>query len=506
MLKQHWRIVSRLERICDNVLIVGAFFTTYYCRAAALELAGRVISIKTAELQPLASIESYFIVLGFALPLYNAAISILGGYRRMRFSTAVELGRLSTFSSLLVFLCIGSLLYLFKLELSRSFVGIFCAFSGSAIFVERFVGLALLRYWRLRGKNFRNILIVGTGAQAQKIYREISRQPELGVRVVGFAAVPDASGEMPPGRLAVGTNSRALELLEHPDQLSIVELGRVVADAAGFEMALKRFAVDEVLFTDVIKSYATVQELARIAVEEGVRVTLAADLFSLEIFKSDMSYFGNVPLIHYQPSPGEPTALALKRVIDVIAALAALVLLSPLMLAVAVLIKLDSPGPVFFKQRRVGLNGRLFTLLKFRSMVVDAENLLEDLRERNEMTGPVFKVKNDPRITRIGRFIRRFSVDEFPQFINVLKGDMSLVGPRPPIPEEVSLYERKQRRRLSMRPGLTCIWQVAGRNNIPDFERWAQLDLEYIDRWSIGLDFKLMLKTIPVVLSGIGAR
>ncbi len=211
-------------------------------------------------------------------------------------------------------------------------------------------------------------------------------------------------------------------------------------------------------------------------------------------------------LIHYQPSPGDSSALAVKRLIDLVVSAVLLTVLSPLMLLTAVLIRLDSPGPVFFRQRRVGLNGRMFTLYKFRSMVVGAERMVDELSELNEMKGPAFKMTDDPRVTRIGRIIRRFSIDELPQLLNVLGGDMSLVGPRPPLPTEVSLYERKQRRRLSMRPGLTCIWQISGRNNIPDFERWAELDLEYIDNWSLTRDLGLLFRTIPVVIFGSGAK
>lgn len=198
--------------------------------------------------------------------------------------------------------------------------------------------------------------------------------------------------------------------------------------------------------------------------------------------------------------------LFIKRILDFIVSGILLLVLLPALFFIAILIKLDSRGPVFFTQRRVGLNGRMFTLLKFRSMVINAEELLEKLRERNEMQGPVFKIANDPRITRVGGFLRKYSLDELPQLWNVLKGDMSLVGPRPPLPEEVSHYKRKQRKRLSMRPGLTCIWQVSGRNEIPDFEEWARLDLEYINTWSLKQDFVLLLKTIPAVMLGTGAR
>jgi lipopolysaccharide/colanic/teichoic acid biosynthesis glycosyltransferase len=175
------------------------------------------------------------------------------------------------------------------------------------------------------------------------------------------------------------------------------------------------------------------------------------------------------------------------------------------LLATALLIKFTSPGPVFFFQERVGLNGRRFKMIKFRSMYADAEQRLAEVQQHNEMDGPVFKMKNDPRITSVGRWFRRLSIDELPQLWNVLVGEMSLVGPRPPLPNEVERYERWQRRRLSMKPGVTCLWQVGGRNEI-DFQTWMKLDMEYIDNWSLFLDFKILLKTISVVLTAKGAR
>ena len=175
------------------------------------------------------------------------------------------------------------------------------------------------------------------------------------------------------------------------------------------------------------------------------------------------------------------------------------------MLSLALLIKLTSKGPVFFKQERCGLNGRKFTMFKFRTMVEDADQMKDLLAEKNEMDGPVFKITNDPRLTKVGKFLRKFSLDELPQLFNVLRGDMSLVGPRPPLPKEVSQYDPWQRRKLSMKPGLTCLWQINGRNNI-NFERWMKMDLEYIDNWSLWLDTKILLKTVPAVILGTGAK
>lgn len=497
MLKTHWRLISRLQRIGDNVIIVSLFFLSYYLRNPILE-AAKQCGLQL-ELPALALLPDYFIVLGIALPLFNAVLSMFGAYRSMRYSSKTQIFRLSVVVAGSVFLGEGFCLYLLKLDLSRSFVAIFCVNCGVGLFLFRVIVFECLRFFRVRGRNFRNLLIVGTGAQARKVYLEIMRQPELGIKVAGFVE----SGLCGRGESQQGSADKFRSVS------AVYDLpARVVASAAGFEAALKKHAIDEVLFTDVVNSFGTIEELAQIAVEEGVRVALAADLFSLEIFQSGISYFGSIPLIHYEPSRGgsDSADLLVKRMIDILFSSLLLVVLAPLFLFVAMVIKLESPGPVFFKQKRVGLNGRIFVMLKFRSMIVGAEKLLDQLRDQNEMTGPVFKLRADPRVTRVGRFIRRYSIDELPQLFNVLIGDMSLVGPRPPLPDEVSLYLRKQRKRLSMRPGLTCTWQVSGRNEIPDFEQWAKLDLEYIDNWSLSKDFALLVKTIPAVLSGTGAH
>jgi exopolysaccharide biosynthesis polyprenyl glycosylphosphotransferase len=208
--------------------------------------------------------------------------------------------------------------------------------------------------------------------------------------------------------------------------------------------------------------------------------------------------------LHCVPYEEKPWQMACKRLLDIVCSASALWVLTPILLAVMFLIKVTSRGPIFFRQQRAGLRGQPFSMLKFRSMVVDAERIKAKLMERNEQTGPVFKMRNDPRITRIGRFIRKYSIDELPQLVNVLRGDMSIVGPRPPLPAEVAQYEQWQLRRLCVRPGLTCIWQVSGRSQV-SFEQWMHMDMQYIDDWSLRRDVDLILKTLPAVLTGRGA-
>src|SRR6185436_14122381 len=238
--------------------------------------------------------------------------------------------------------------------------------------------------------------------------------------------------------------------------------------------------------------------------EQGIRTRLALDLFPHTRAQVQIEDLDGMPLLSFATAPTSHVQLLAKRSVDVAVASFLLLLGLPVVLAIALAIKLSSGGNVLFRQTRCGLNGRFFTLYKFRTMVEDAEERRRELLHLNEMNGPVFKLKSDPRVTWFGRFLRKFSLDELPQLWNVLRGDMSLVGPRPPIPEELARYQRWQRRRLAMKPGLTCLWQVNGRNEL-DFGSWMELDLQYIDSWSLSLDLKILLKTIPVVLSGRGA-
>ena len=236
----------------------------------------------------------------------------------------------------------------------------------------------------------------------------------------------------------------------------------------------------------------------------GVEVIIPTDLFSHKLAKTTIYNYADVQVINFYTSPRMNCQLAAKRLIDAVVSTVLLALLSPLFAVLSILIKLTSKGPVIFRQRRVGYNGRPFTCLKFRTMVENAEEIKKDLWSLNQMDGPTFKIRHDPRVTKLGRFLRRTSIDELPQLVNVLRGDMSLVGPRPPVPGEVEQYKLQDRRRLSMKPGLTCLWQVSGRNAI-SFEKWMELDKDYIDRWSLWLDVQILAKTIPAVLKGSGA-
>ena len=240
---------------------------------------------------------------------------------------------------------------------------------------------------------------------------------------------------------------------------------------------------------------------------EGVEAWLVADFFKTQVSNTSLDDFYGRPVLVFRSTPEASWEGLFKQVLDLTLASIMVLLLMPIWILVPIAIRMTSPGPILFRQRRCGLNGHPFTMLKFRSMVTDAEQRQHELAALNEMGGPVFKVTNDPRVTAIGRWLRKYSIDEFPQLLNVLRGEMSLVGPRPlPVDEVERFDDPAHRRRLSVKPGLTCLWQVSGRSNVRDFRDWVRLDLEYIDNWSLWLDLKILWRTIPVVLAGTGAK
>jgi exopolysaccharide biosynthesis polyprenyl glycosylphosphotransferase len=365
-----------------------------------------------------------------------------------------------------------------RLDVPRLFLVLHFAFALSFLVASRLLVRGLAHSLRRRGYNVRRYAVVGSGDMAEEVRRSLAQHPEWGYSLAGV-------------------------ILEHRDAVagSLPVLGQL--DEIG--SVLEENVLDQVIFALPSSQLPQAEEAARACQLQGVAVMICLDLLQGGIGQMALTRLEGVPAITFSTVPNDAFALALKRAFDVLVSATVLLLLSPVLLGVAIAIKLDSPGPVFFRQRRVGLNGREFSLLKFRSMCLDAEARLAELRARNEMSGPVFKMTDDPRVTRVGRFIRRTSLDEFPQFLNVLSGEMSVVGPRPPIPSEVRQYQRWQRRRLSVKPGITCTWQVSGRNDI-DFERWMKLDLEYIDNWSLARDLQICMMTIPAVLSSRGAR
>ena len=270
---------------------------------------------------------------------------------------------------------------------------------------------------------------------------------------------------------------------------------------------LHAHSINAVIFAAKHTNFGQVEKAIQACELEGIEAWLVADFFNTRISRTSFDELNGHPVLVFSSVPILSWSSVAKQLIDVLGGLITVILASPFMLIAAVLIKLTSPGPILFRQVRAGLNGRPFTMYKFRSMVTNAEQLKQELQQLNEMSGPVFKITRDPRITPIGRILRKFSIDEFPQLFNVLRCEMSLVGPRPlPVDEVARFDDLAHRRRLSVRPGLTCLWQISGRNNLTDFNEWVRLDLQYIDNWSLWLDLKILWRTVPVVLMGKGAK
>lgn len=372
---------------------------------------------------------------------------------------------------------------LFSIEsVTKFFIVNFWFLSFLLVYLSRKIIFLIFKITRIKGVNTIQVLIIGTSKRALGFADKIYSTPDIGYSVLGFL---DDSWE--------GTEN--LDKKRYPLLGSLDDLKNI----------LENNIIDEVIIGLPIKSfYEKISQIINLCEEQGVIVRMTANFFDLRIARSSIDLLDNIPLLTLHSAPINLFSLLIKRIIDIIVSLIIILVLLPFLPLIAIIIKLDDNGPVFFAQERVGLNKRTFKLLKFRTMVVNAEKLRKQLEKQNEATGPVFKIKDDPRLTRLGKWLRKTSIDELPQFYNVLKGDMSLVGPRPPIMSEVVQYKWEQRRRLSMKPGITCIWQVSGRSDIP-FEKWMELDMEYIDNWNLLLDFKILFKTIPAVLRGSGA-
>ncbi len=334
-----------------------------------------------------------------------------------------------------------------------------------------------------------DVMIVGIGPIARLTAQDLRLRGRH--RVIGHLKLSDENG-------------RETALLDRSYWLDGASCS-ILGSADEVEQVLRRIAVDEIYVAGKVRTHGDeMQRVIRVCERFGIPFALPASAFRLERSHAVDAEAVADGYLHYETHKPQLRQQAMKRLFDIVASATALWLLLPVFVLVMAIIKLTSRGPIFFKQERVGLHGRTFNMLKFRSMVVGADAMKAKLAALNEQTGPVFKMRKDPRVTAFGRFIRRYSIDELPQLINVLRGDMSVVGPRPPVPSELEKYEAWQRRRLSVRPGLTCIWQVSGRNQI-SFEDWMVLDMQYIDNWSLARDFNLIFRTIPVVITGRGA-
>ena len=381
-------------------------------------------------------------------------------------------------------IALGFVAAIFRLQMiTLTFIVVFWVVGSSLILFCRSILRLLLRQARMHGRNSRQMLIVGTNARAAEFAHTIAGKPELGYHLIGFV------DEEWPGAREFRSNGTA-----------------IVSDLEHFSDFLRERIVDEVTIALPMKSfYAQSARIVATCREQGVIVRVLTSIFDFQPERANGRLPDEMAAATFGSSVLEGWPLVFKRLLDILVSTALLILLAPVFLIVAVLIKFDSPGLVFFVQERVGLNKRKFQMYKFRTMVADAEQRQAQIESLNEADGPIFKIKNDPRLTRFGKFLRKSSIDELPQLLNVLKGDMSLVGPRPlNVRDYNGLDEDWLRRRFSVRPGITCLWQINGRSLV-SFQEWMRLDMRYIDHWSLRLDLEILAKTIPAVLKGLGA-
>ena len=467
MLRRDRQIRTQFHQLADACLFAASFWMAYALRldpqiAAWLHLAG--IGDESLDAQKLVWLWAALIPIGplilesqnfYNRPAFGPRWAIIWPLLRGCFITSIGL-------VLAMWLC--------RFLTPRGMIVFFAVISFSLIYAKEEVVRWVLQSRMIQSQSKRRFVLVGTAREIARMREELKQRPDTSVEVMA-----------------------EFDLIETPVQ-QIVNL-------------LHDHSVFGVILSAKHTNFEQVEYVIRACELEGIEVWLIADFFSTQISRTSFDELLGRPLLVFRTTPEASWQSLAKQLLDFFGALFLLIVHLPFFLAITLAIKLTSPGPVFFRQKRSGINGAPFTIYKFRTMNTNAEQFKHELEAMNEMSGPVFKVTNDPRVTPIGKFLRKFSLDELPQLFNVLRGEMSLVGPRPLPVDEVKRFDNlAHRRRLSVKPGLTCLWQISGRNQITDFKDWVRLDLEYIDRWSIWLDLQILLLTIPVVLRGTGAK
>ena len=472
------RLPINLLKLFDLALVVFAFAlsTLLIVKGERQASLVRFLSMRTKV--------SNFAIFVLALCICHVVLQVCGLYRSMRLSSRrselLDILKATT----LYTACFVVFGWIFSIQMvTISFLTTFWAMSTLTLGIARMILRVAAARLRRHGRNLRYMLVLGTNPRAVEFAHRISNRIDRGYRFLGFVddhweGFPDLSG--------TGF--------------------KVVSDYAGLAEYLRRNVVDEVaIYLPFGSFYRHSSEVASLCEQHGITMRFNSDIFGLKTARWRAEEFDGDQYVATYTGAGELWPYTMKRLLDIVVSASALFVVAPILLVSAIAIKLTSPGPIFFLQERIGINKRRFKIFKFRTMVPNAEKLMATLEKHNEAGGPVFKMKHDPRITPIGKFLRKSSIDELPQLINVLRGDMSLVGPRPlPVRDYEGFNEDWQRRRFSVKPGITCLWQVNGRSAI-SFDQWMLLDLQYMDEWSLWLDLKILAKTVPAVFKGAGA-
>lgn len=425
----------------------------------------------------LLDIRDYFWILVIYVPVWMSIMTISEMYNNTTFNYYDRIFRYSFVSSVFSSILVVASMYFIKETGNNKLLAFnFFIITFIVMLIEKYIVLYVIKL--PNSKATKQVMVIGDNAMYEQ-FKYYVNKTNININVIKYINV---------------------------DSSETLNKNNALIDKEAFQQQLKQQVVDEIFFALPIKYFKEIQENALICEEMGVTSRILLDLIDTRFSRVHVASLGTLPMITFHSVSLNTFQLFIKRIVDIIGALTGMILTSFIWILVAVAIKLESKGPVFYGQDRVGKNGRIFKLYKFRSMHIDADERKKELLSQNELNNDLmFKIKNDPRITRVGKFIRKVSIDEVPQFINVLKGDMSLVGTRPPTKDEVAQYENYHYRRISIKPGITGMWQVSGRNAIKDFDEIVNLDTEYIDKWSIWLDFKIMIKTVFIVLFEKGA-
>jgi exopolysaccharide biosynthesis polyprenyl glycosylphosphotransferase len=482
MLKEKDAAIRRAMMALDIMVISAAFFISYFFRVSFHSFYKfNVFPSRNIIRDVPGQFSEYLLILIIAAPLWCFLLHKNGMYSSWRTRKARNIIWIAFRASVMNFVILAATSFIFKLlSVSRLFFIAFALLGFFSLICEKIAVFSIMHMVRKRGRNYRLLLTVGTGRRAADVIKRIKAHPEWGFRILG--AIDDE-----PGR---GVES--------------VDGVQIIGGLKDIPEILHNHAVDEVIFVVPRLRLSHIEKSIHDCEIEGVKVSIAVDLFDLEIAKSYQNWLEGIPLLTFRTTVPNESDLFIKRVIDIVISGICIFFFSPFLLILSIIIKLTSRGSVFYRQERIGLNGRRFTMFKFRTMYVGAEEKLSQVDIYREIYEPQWKKAKLQYVTPIGKFLRKFSLDEFPQLFNVFLGQMSLVGPRPTLPQEVKQYESWHRRRFSMRPGLTCLWQVNGRRKI-ELHEWMQMDLEYLDNWSLWLDFMILIKTIPAVLFGSGA-
>jgi exopolysaccharide biosynthesis polyprenyl glycosylphosphotransferase len=455
MIDQRKRIFAVNLWLLDLVLTAASFYLAYQLRVV-------VYAMGYLQQYTILGLPKYLWLLAIILPIWAILLPVFKVYSELTASPVAQIIRLTKGIFFAWMTLLGVQFFVTSDQADRHrVIAVFTLVVNYFLLVS--YRLVLIRTKKHGALDVRHIAVVGTAESAREFARKIEQHRDWGLSLAG------------------------------------------VFDPKDVRTFLEKGGVDELIVVMDKEPIGEFSDTFLLCEELGITARVVLNFFPHSFARTEFENFGGFPLLSFSTTPTNEVLMFVRRIMDVVI----VCLAGPFALLIvgisAIAIKLTSPGPVFFKQERCGLNGRVFTMYKLRSMVDNAEQSRAELETLNEMDGPVFKSSRDPRRTAIGKILRKFSIDEFPQLFNVLRGDMSLVGPRPPLPQEVARYERWQRRRLSMKPGITCLWQISGRNEV-SFQDWMKLDLTYIDNWSLLLDLKILLKTVPVVLLGKGAR